>query len=245
MSKNNKQLQAYRILAEKGLKYLKRYLKRKYKDNLVALIVRGSYLTDDFKIGSDLDNCIVFKKNPGNNFDTQEISLNIKRFLKNQIEYKKSGAVPVFNFKFYLKTSLKNILEKDSHAMEIFRFGQLYYPKDKGLESYLKIDLSTAYLREMAEEDMKRPLRLNAKKLIKKSLYLGKQALFMNDIKLIKKEEIAKKFDKKFKKVSNEISLMYLYNNLNNLEELSLKKLINLSNDCYKFFVTVKNIFPK
>jgi len=242
-----KELNAYKELADKGLQYILDNLKRKFGRNFLALVIRGSYLTKEFKIGSDIDYYTIFRKKPANiDFYLSRLTLSIENFLKEQLEYKISKTVPPFNFRIYSRNNFEDVLKKDSHAIDMLRFGQLYYPKKQNMLSLLKIKTSIIYSRQIAEEDIKRPLIRQAKELIKKCIYLGKQACFMDRKQLIKKQEIINYFDETFKKMPKRISLNSLYKYLNqDMTKMSVQELINLNSRCHQFFLISRNLFPK
>lgn len=217
-----KKLEVFEKLVEKGISYSIKRIKRKFKNNLVAFIVYGSYATKEFTLQSDIDCIAILKKDIRKEFNRWLVGFysDLQEWLKKKKEAKLLGKKYIPQICIYtdtLKSFKKALVTGGTFSTDIVQFGRLYYPYKNDPKSFFKIKpkISRKKLTKSLEKEIKQLLVPFSKYLIKKCLVVGRRVYFIKERKHMKKTEISKVFDKKFKIISKNVSLVELNHYLN------------------------------
>lgn len=248
-----KKLEAFEKLAEKGIFYVIKRMRRKFKDNFVAFIVYGSYATKDFTLNSDVDCLAIFLKNI-----KKEVNPWLFRFLAELDNWLDKQPKSKVLRKFRLRISIypntlrlfkKSCKKGDPSTLDIIQSGKLYFPGKKDLVSFFNIKPKISekkYLETTFEKDVKNLLTIYVRQFIKKCLLVARRIYFTKTKKQLKKEEISKIFDKEFKNISNRVSLVKLNQFLNkDLNKLEIKELTEIISKCNKFLILIQKFSKK
>lgn len=246
-----KGLKIFEELAEAGILYLVKRLKKKFKKNFVAFLVYGSYATKEFTLNSDIDSLAIFKKNIVKadswlyDFARTELYEWLAKQPKAKIIGKNKPSISIYPEK--LSLFKKKVCEGDPLALDIVQFGKLYYPYySKNPLSFFKVNIKILskkrLMRNVFEKEVRRLLIIYTRQFIKKCLLVGRRLYFVEEEKHLKKTQVSKAFDEKFRHISKKASLEKINRYLSkNIDNLKIEELIKIIHKCNQFLLLVKN----
>ena len=246
----SKEREAFAEIAEAGIYYTINRLKRKLKDNFIAFLVYGSYITGDYKVGSDVDCLAIVKSNIINKTNVNHWVFQLKTPLYDYLKRKHGFKIlkdklPEINVNTITEKDFKKkLLESNPMILDTILFGKLYYPKKANPEEFFTISKISKrkYINTTFNDEVPHLLRIYAKQFVKKCFLVARRIYFVDEKKHATKQSIVSLFDKKYPIIAKQISLKKISSYLsNNFEKLELKELINIINNCNKFFSLANN----
>lgn len=245
-----KDLKIFEKLAEVGISYVIKRLKRKFKKNFVAFIVYGSYATEEFTLNSDVDTLAIFKKNITEvdswlyNFARNELYNWLSKESRSKILGKNKPNIAIYPEK--LSIFKKKLCEGDPLTLDIIQFGKLYYPYYSENPIYFfqiktKRPSKKKFMKNVFEKEVRRLLVSYTRLFIKKCLLVGRRLYFLEEKRHLKKTKVSKAFDKKFKSISKKASLEKINSYLSrNPDDLKIEELIKIIYKCNQFLLLTK-----
>lgn len=238
-----RRLEAFKELAERGISYSIKRIKRKFKKRFVAFIVYGSYITGELTLNSDID-CVAIIEDEIARFNSWYCGflLELGRWLGNKPQAKVLGKnkLPMLNVYAETLASLKRRLKQgEPLAVEIICLGELCYPFKGKPQDFLRLKIGAMSERQFMhltfEKDVKNLLAIHARQFVKKCLLVGRRLCLLKGKKYSNKQQTAREFDRLFPEIARHASLSrmarFLRKDLNNLRLKSLLRIISESGD--------------
>ena len=241
-----RRLDAFKKLAERGISYAIKRIRKKFKNRFIAFIVYGSFVAGDLTINSDID-CLAIIEGKKGEFNSWYCNFlpQLGRWLANKPESKvfENNNLPVLNIYAETTSSFKKRL-KDGEplAIEIFYLGEIRYPPKGKQNDFFRFDTRTLSKRQFMkltfENDVKNLLEIHARQFVKKCLLVGRRLCLMEGWEKSSKEQTARKFDELFPGIAGTVSLTRLTQFFRqDLNSLGISGLVRIISECNSFLL--------